>query len=207
MVHAILEGRKTQTRRMLNPQPGKLETFGQNEDGSFSVESDFLGPSGDMSDVMQWEKKIKPPFGSIGDRLWVKETFGSTVWDHPLCKDGRKPKKGDPIIYRADPASNYQWGSGKNSQGDFVWRPSLFMPRWASRITLEIVGIRAERLHEISVEDSIAEGVGEFGEYVGYEGLTTPQNAYRFLWESINGQGSWEKNPWVWVIEFKRLYL
>lgn len=81
------------------------------------------------------------------------------------------------------------------------------MPRWASRITLEIVGIRAERLHEISVEDSIAEGVGEFGEYVGYEGLTTPQNAYRFLWESINGQGSWEKNPWVWVIEFKRLYL
>lgn len=121
----------------------------------------------------------------IRDRLWVRETF-SLQPDNP---NGRKKH----IVYKTDfeaPVSKA-----------FKYKPSIFMPRWASRITLEITGIRVERLQEISNKDAIAEGV----KYdVSKEG-GWPVSRYKALWESINGKDSWEANPFVWVTEFKRL--
>lgn len=101
------------------------------------------------------------------------------------------------IIYRATA------GNADASSHDGKWKPSIFMPRIASRITLEITGVRVERLNEISADDAIAEGV-EIITSIDH-GSTDPIAAYRVLWESINGKGSWEKNPWVWCISFKRI--
>ena len=108
----------------------------------------------------------------------------------------------------------WKWEPGKSP---CRWRPSIHMPRWASRITLEIVSVRVERLQDISYEDALAEGVLDFRPLIEPEcqqgetadecarRLCWPQRCYRQLWESINGEGSWEKNPWVWVIEFRRI--
>jgi hypothetical protein len=119
------------------------------------------------------------PYGHPGDRLWVRETWRPVNEVH------------------ADYAADYN-ASDLGSLGP--WKPSIHMPRWASRITLEIVSVRVERLQDISEGDAIAEGVGG-------DVTVTPcfsVDRYRELWESINGPGSWEANPWVWVVEFKR---
>ena len=131
---------------------------------------------------------IDCPYGKPGDKLWCRETWAPHS-DMPRS-----------AIYRCDRGGDYQ----DNVTPNFRWRPSIFMPRWASRILLEITAVRVERLQDISEEDAKAEGsaplddseVGRFGPFV---------TEYRTLWESINGQGSWEANPWVWVIEFKVL--
>ena len=121
------------------------------------------------------------PYGQPGDRLWVRETFG-----HFECNQHFKP--GCNVYYRAD----------GNCLELEPWRPSIHMPRWASRITLEITSVRVERLQDISEADAIAEGV--------YTDPACPAyDAYAQLWDEINGLGSWEANPWVWVIEFRRL--
>lgn len=121
------------------------------------------------------------PFGQPGDRLWVREAF----CDATAGVEGR-------ILYRADGDDAIQW------------RPSIHMPRWASRINLEITGVRVERLKNISPDDCISEGAWsiedrELGR--GHEAV----EAFRSLWESINGDGSWAENPWVWVVEFRRV--
>ena len=147
-------------------------------------------------------------FRSVGDRLWVRET-----WSVSSIYDNQKPCDMDAdyagiVRYKAD---GYQ--SGK-------LRPSIFMPRWASRITLEITDIRVERLHDISKQDAIAEGIVPIRwrdgsiQYLSYttktptgkriESLSAKQS-YFSLWEKINGRKSLESNPWVWVIEFKRI--
>lgn len=132
------------------------------------------------------------PYGQPGDRLWVRETwalaFESAVIPHP-----------EAVIYRAD-EGNADWGGR--------WKPSIHMPRWASRITLEIVSVRVERLQDISGTDCLAEGVGApVGSELSYGSVTDAWNKreYARLWESINGPGSWDANPWVWVVEFKRV--
>ena len=178
MVRAIIEGRKTQTRRIVKPQFGcKYEMPDYWSDG---------------------KQGIKCPYGVPGDRLWVKETFGP-------CAGG--------IVYRSDGGTNCPDG-GK-------WKPSIFMPRWASRITLEIESVRVERLQDISEEDAVAEGiVAPRCEHCGYTRTDArfqmdhrfcqskePDSAiplYRELWESINGPGSWDANPWCWCITFRR---
>lgn len=167
MIRAILEGRKTQTRRVIKPQP--------EFDGGFPI----------------WWPQC--PYGKKGDRLWVREAF--SVCDHP---------QGPVCSYKAD-----------HPQDEYLkWRPSIHMPRCASRITLEIINIRIEQLQEISDSDALAEGVpvnesaisvplsGEFDEKE-----TIPRALYRDLWDSINAKRGfgWDVNPWVWVIEFKRL--
>lgn len=112
------------------------------------------------------------PYGVPGDRLWVRET-----WCNGMTEDGY-----DGVCYRAS--------------GDVCvegrWRPSIYMPRWASRIVLELTSVRVERLHAITPADAIAEGVSSL-------------SAYRSLWESINGTGSWRSNPWVWVLGLRRV--
>jgi len=162
MVRAILDGRKTQTRRVVKPQP--------NADN--------------------WTGKCR--YGQRGDRLWVRET-----WQSLVIHDGLSPSDipvGADIQY---PATYDGWVSKR--------RPSIHMPRWASRITLEITGIRVERLQDISENDAVAEGVEFWTPTVDVDPVPSPRPAYRLLWESINGAGSWGLNPWVFVIEFKRV--
>lgn len=180
MVRAILDGRKTQTRRAVKPQP---DFVAGNEKivARFTPDDCRLGRLG---------KAIQCPHGQPGDRLWVRETFAD---------EGCRMRRED-CYYRADGECDLQGGR---------WTPSIHMPRWASRITLEITGVRVERLQDISEEDAIAEGPPglKFPAPPGSFWVTDDgrRKAFRSLWESINGPESWKQNPWVWVIEFKRL--
>jgi hypothetical protein len=136
---------------------------------------------------------VASPYGDPGDRLWVRE---SHWWfkDEPDNSCGYYPPKltREDVEYRAD-----------GDDGRKVWRPSIHMPRWASRITLEVTGVRVERLQDISEADARAEGV----EPNAFERTADNYGSvlYRRLWESINGPGSWDANPWVWVVEFRRI--
>ena len=198
-VRGILEGRKTQTRRVVkpgapashcylqpmwgtSPPPNPVE-FG--EPGLWT----FAGP--DYPDGERDERRC--PYGVVGDRLWVRETWGAPDADHPRCKDGRKPQPGDRLVYRADPADDYQWGPGRPSQGSFCWRPSIFIPRWASRLLLEVKDVRVERVQAISEEDAKAEGLvqiesGSWGTEPPTGYFSRPQTAFRNLWDSINAK-------------------
>lgn len=202
MVRAILDGLKTQTRRALNPQPEGGVQF-----GSITATHGVLNGNGD---------NLICKFGKKGDRLWVKETSIITPkhWNDGFMCD-HIDKEGDArmvqyIATHPDTEGADQYGLKKT--------PSIFMPRWASRILLEIMNARVERLNDISEDDAIAEGIDRVGgEYscspwrnyrIGKPGemschCSFPPRSYMTLWESINGQGSWDLNPWVWVLEFK----
>ena len=206
MIRATLSGSKTQTRRISNPhQKGGRRYF--NTDGSPRTDCIY-------------------PYGAHGDLLWVREAFRfpdsfdgdspKTVGDR--CLIAGYPKPWAPTHYEADGWRD-NWMNVGTSPGSVTagkLRPGIHMPRWASRITLEIVSVRVERLQDISYEDALAEGVLDFRQLIEPEcqqgetadecarRLCWPQRSYRQLWESINGEGSWEKNPWVWVIEFLR---
>lgn len=191
MVRAILEGRKTQTRRVVK----KLLPL--------DVMASELQ---EHYDALRWEEAgnfLTPPcpYGQRGDRLWVRETFEKI----PILGDDDEIIH--DILYRAD-----------MEDGDAAldrWTPSIHMPRWASRITLEITDVRVERLRDISEVDAVAEGCGKSigGMFCGgphkAHGAPTQHNtakeAYAHLWETINGQDSWAENPWVWVVSFKRI--
>jgi hypothetical protein len=136
---------------------------------------------------------LKCPFGVPGDRLWVRETWG----------DGEENNCEPGVYYRAtDPA----WDEEETG---FRWKPSIHMPRWASRITLEVTGVRVERLNDISEADAETEGCRAevISGTAGYDdqGVISAVEKFRELWESINGPGSWAENPWVWVVEFERI--
>lgn len=181
MVRGILADRKTMTRRILKPQPDERLW-------------PILARHPNQISMTRWRG---------GDRLWVRETWGCLAADHPLAISGRKPTKGDEIIYRADPWSAAQWAPGLPSQGSFVWRPSIHMPRWASRITLEVTAVRVERLQDISEADAIAEGAEPI--LVPPDGGSSPHiEGFRELWTHINGADSWSANPWVSVTTFQR---
>lgn len=180
MVRAILDGQKTQTRRIIKPQPeyrhGVLFTLGSS--------------TGYSPDLMAGAC----PYGRTGDRLWVREAFAYVIYG-----DGMRF-----IEYRADRSLSDFDGYDHPVGGR--WRPSIHMPRWASRITLEITDVRVERLQDISGMDAKREGVS-VPAHLPHDGvdLDYARREYRRLWQSINGPGSWETNPWVWVIEFKKL--
>lgn len=139
------------------------------------------------------------PYGYHGDQLWVREAWRTVAEvDHLPPRDLNPAHR---IWYEAD--APHQPGFGK-------YRPSMFMPRWASRITLEITSVRVERLQDISDADCVAEGCGALPSAIGCPmtsnpGETIPRAMFRALWESINGHGSWDTNPWVWRVEFRRL--
>jgi hypothetical protein len=131
------------------------------------------------------------PYGVPGDRLWVRECWS--------CLDSHS-RPGSRIAFRADTAD------GERVRVDAPWRPSIHMPRWASRLTLEVTGVRVERLQDISEEDALAEGMERHLWEETMHGDTHLQVLdYRALWESINGPGSWDANPWVWAVSFKLL--
>lgn len=166
MVMALLDNRKTQTRRIVKFLPGCRHDMQQRADGTYWPDWTKDDYTGDQP----------CPHGRPGDRLWVKETFN-------LC--GGKP------FYRA---------SGE-MHADWKWKPSLFMRRENSRITLEIARVRCERLNDISEADARAEGCEPLGDDVSQ----AFRLGYMHLWGRINGPGSWSANPWVWVIEFRRV--
>jgi hypothetical protein len=200
MVRAILADKKTQTRRVMNPQPHK----------------DFLA-RGLVDAVPQWPHQdgvrffmadglselVPCKYGKPGDRQWVRETFsfGRTTKQSITYTKFKRVRGGNaPVVYRAQ---------GLINDAEFKWKPSIFMPRWAARITLEIVAIRVERLQDISEQDANAEGCSDregSGPYISPFGGRRIINNYATLWNSINGRKHpWKSNPWVWVISFKRI--
>lgn len=194
MVRAILEGRKTVTRRVVKPQP------------------DFLGSMVDPNTPFKTldaglHARITCPHGQPGDRLWVREAWAADAQVDAIAP--RDLSQGEPIWYPAD-FSARQTGCSMISKGR--GRPSIHMPRWASRVLLEITAVRVERLQDISEEQALAEGVhGEPCDHarqacsdIGCWG-DTAKGAFGFLWEQLNGAGAWQANPWVWVVEFKRV--
>lgn len=195
MVRAILDGKKTMTRRVIKPQP-EMELDGE-------ILPDGTGGYG-------WEP-VLPPWSKwpyqVGDRLWVRETW--TLWEDP--EDGH-----DWVLYRAGGRMSFPNIEHLDMPRDpFAdkWRPSIFMPRWASRIMLEITGVRVERVQDITEGDAREEGITDGGCLNCGEhepcGCDNPQpdarDAFIWLWDSINGKTCpWSSNPWVWVISFKK---
>lgn len=177
MVRAILDGRKTQTRRTVKPQP--------DEDGLAKVTN---GPWVDTS-----ERNYRCPFGDVGDRIWVRETWAEAGASAPDLK-----------LYRANypehVPSHYENVPPAN---EIRWTPSIHMPRWASRILLEITDVRVERLNAISEEDAGKEGYP--ADPAPYGGEMDKWLWFRQLWDGIYPEQSFKHNPWVWVIEFKRV--
>ena len=201
MVRAILDGRKTQTRRVVKPQPD-CNTTALGHVGS--------GPCVVLA-MRNRMYEIPCPYGQPGDRLWVKETFYCDDYRYPdIPKDEQDEDLRDRMIYyRADGDDLCQQIPECDCDGNNVppWRPSIFMPRWASRITLEITGVRVERLQEISEDDAKAEGSQDAHNVMHFSFQSSIDNVYRrnyaSLWDSINGKmHPWTSNPWVWVIEF-----
>ncbi|HFH3153294.1 hypothetical protein [Pseudomonas aeruginosa] len=204
MVRAILEGRKTVTRRAVK------------DTGFYAIDAAIHG-----NEVALREREAlstRCPFGQPGDRLWVRE-----AWTIDLLAAYSTEKGYDSeyeLRYRADDAAReIHVAPGEpdpylalydSQRGD--WRPSIHMPRWASRILLEITAVRVERLQDISEEQALAEGVhGEPCDHarqacsdIGCWG-DTAKGAFGFLWEQLNGAGAWQAKPWVWVVEFKRV--
>jgi hypothetical protein len=197
MVRAILEGKKTQTRRIIKPQPPNgahpffiLCSNCEKDEGKwrFTANKDHLSKT-----VLG---PIACPYGKPGDRLWVRESFALVPATAYRCSTGVQQtiNPGDP-----DTCAVYREGWERSKPGS--WGPSIFMPRWASRITLEITGVRVERLQQISDADALAEGCSAADMRSG----DSLASVYARLWESIHGPGSWDANPWVWVIEFRRV--
>jgi hypothetical protein len=191
-VRALLEGRKTQTRRIVDRLTGfrRATEFQRSRTPGF----DFSCRDSHLRwhDMKAAEVLGRCPFGQPGDRLWVKETWGAL----PHMMGGVQP---ETLRYRAD-------GEYQNEHGAWRWRSPLHMPRWASRITLEITDVRLEQVQDISGMDAKREGVSAPA-HIPEDGadLDYARRGFRRLWEEIHGGGSWEKNPWVWVIEFKKL--
>lgn len=198
MVRAILDGRKTQTRRIMAPQPA--------DDIERCI---FPNP-----EAIGWKSSLRHKHGSTtahfchygkpGDRIWVRETFQGPLFDYDLmdsyCKDPTPFEKPEFCVYKADgvPAPEFY---DADDELHCCWRPSIHMPRWASRILLEITGVRVERLKSISDGDAIREGCSTADMKSG----DCVADVFARLWASIYGSDSWNANPWVWVIEFERV--
>lgn len=212
MVRAILDGRKTQTRRVMKVQPKPSETrpgdfwFSSKKLESMVHVSDFTPGNSPIADCHLFFQEHCCPFGQAGDRLWVRETFAAfdADWKHP----------GKPHDLKDGPWPNIVYPASVAKIPDGTCRPSIHMPRWASRITLEITAVRVERLNDISEEDAKAEGVKPAGDmlpdypdtFLTPKGdFATAKVAFQRLWQSIYGEESWRANPWVWVIEFKQV--
>lgn len=199
MVRALLDGRKTQTRRPIKWKQTRFTEIGEREDGSKWLWSDDAEHACDF-----WHPC---PFGAVGDRIWVRETF-CTVDDTQYGGGKWVDYRATPKFEASHPAG---WDCAPNDAEALKWRPSIHMPRWASRILLEITDVRVERLNAISQEDAQAEGMELTGWRPTYSDpdsggeVLTPYDNFAQLWESIYGEESWKANPWVWVIEFKRV--
>ncbi|HFZ2130541.1 TPA: morphogenetic protein [Klebsiella pneumoniae] len=202
MTRAILDGRKTQTRR-----PVKFPVHDKN------LGCELAG--NELAGELSAGNYLNSVFGKPGDRIWVRETWQAI---HDYCDenghvDERRYARSIPK-HRGNywhPVYEEAWGNESREDREFPWRPSIHMPRWASRILLEITDVRVERLNAISQEDAQAEGMELTGWRPTYSDpdsggeVWTPYDNFAQLWESIYGEESWKANPWVWVISFKRV--
>jgi hypothetical protein len=221
MVRAILEGKKTQTRRIVKPQPSDKALLPREWGKVFLRRDhpDIYGSDGTRCGNVpladsSWGE-ICCPYGQPGDLLWVRETWQVVAvheetesWEMPHIRWSeitdwpKKIPKCLPASYSLRYAAN-KWTEDEREAMDkpYPWRSPIFMPRWASRITLEITGVRVERLQQISDADALAEGCSTADMRNG----DSLASVYTRLWESIHGPGSWDANPWVWVVEFRKL--
>lgn len=220
MVRAILEGRKTQTRRVVNHRRWGVPVQIKVDPPSFTWARFADAPFPDM-----WYS-LGAPYGVPGDRLWVRETW--LEFDRNHYTEQGKPREYLSTRYGVPRVNGCAYRAECDKESDeiraeygYKWKPSIHMPRWASRLTLEITEVRVERVQEISEADAVAEGCNWFspddpGEpdedprIVGYPRMPTPERGfarqnYQRLWDSLNvkrGYG-WDVNPWVWVLSFK----
>ena len=233
MVRAILDGRKTQTRRIMKVQPesNQLGLLLITDSTKHSDIGKYHWAESNATGNHVRSKLFSSPFGAVGERIWVRETWATlgnedgcyVDWEDNLCKgDERSAAR----IYRASceqrpgdyglwsiPDDAYWKPHTKEHKFEGAWRPSIHMPRWASRILLEITDVRVERLNAISEEDARAEGIIDGGCLNCGEpepcGCANPEpdatDAFAYLWQSVYGQESWNANPWVWVISFERI--
>lgn len=204
MVRAILEGHKTQTRRRISrvAKIGQISELQRSDTSGFDWT--FRDRQKRWHDLEHDDMLSRCQYGQPGDRLWVRETFAAPCVEPP--NDYDTPDYlidlRCSVIYRVYAAPPVPGGQKKNIayrvnpnapvRDELRWRPSIYMPRWASRVDLEIVATRCERLLNISKHDARAEGVRDIG-------------AFFELWQQINGRGSHAQNPFVWVVEFRRV--
>jgi len=208
MVQSIISDLKDMTRREIKPQP------------IIDNESGYVFWKNFQLDIHNWKEELisKCPFGCIGDILWVREIFANVKFK-PSAKGNNRGivipdyTNTDRIIYKAD-----ELDLTKLMYPCFNWKPSIFMPKSACRIRLQITDIKVERLQDISEEDAKKEGISKFNH--GYTGspkgvlykdykynthTLSPKESFKSLWQSINGKESWLNNPFVWVISFKKI--
>lgn len=225
MVRAILDGRKTQTRRIMKVQPKPCNHANWPDDSPDPQWKSYPGgwccavcANGTTIDHRHHAKGITCPYGTVGDRIWVRETFQGPLFDYEqmesYLEDSSKFENPEFCQYAADgkPAPEYYDADDNLRHG---WRPSIHMPRWASRILLEITNIGIQRIHSISQNDAAREGLMRLpvtGRYCINQGdqyfggaSHDAREVFSWMWQSIYGEESWNANPWVWVIEFKRI--
>lgn len=203
MVRAILDGRKTQTRRIVKAATPNWKLTGWANHGPMRVGFQYPNGVGGFH---------KCPYGGPGDRLWVRESWciiGDAALDYPSVmylepretRNLRQWESGfrlednrtNGLIWREDVKQAFGKGNG--------WRPSIHMPRWASRLTLEITGVRVERVQDISESDAEAEGVDAIPQAPA---SLSHRTSFAGLWDRINGKGAWQRNDWVWVLTFRQ---
>lgn len=200
MVLSLRSNHKTVTRRTrglekINEDDPGAWTLDRSDDGWFL----FTKPSEPFGGQPTLQvQSIRCPYGIASDRLWTRER-----WAAGKCADGYKPRELAPRIWKVD--NGGLWYFADNAEPTHPisprgkWRSSLFMPRWASRDTLEVTEVRVERVSQITMDDCFAEGIaGQFPD-------NNPIDAFHALWDSINGTGSWAESPWVWVVSFQRI--
>lgn len=223
MVRAILDGSKTQTRRVVK------NSYFDLVDGYDRVDSGYWRSWVDPGSGALASHDVKCPYGVEGHLLWVRETWADVnsesgpsimyradndmrTWQDFSTSFGPDYGAGPSMDYDSYPGDYTMWWSDlMNGEPDHKWKPSIHMYRWASRITLEINSIGIERLNDISHDDCLSEGVSgsrrtkEDGQQLLPAGNSMARQRFCNLWESINGEGSWSLNPWVWVVKFHRV--
>jgi hypothetical protein len=237
MVNALLDGRKTQTRRIMSPNNSIFGSAPKEywRHGDFASawpdnryihvpahmqeceDRSVVGVNCDRCVEMGWDSTAHRlyPVWEVGDRLWVRESWQYAPERYCRCPQGAEPQPCDDWIEGTGCASNrssvlYKAGNETAPR----WRPSIHMPRWASRLTLTITDVRVQRLQDISEVDAIAEGTGlyvpghgfvsdeELRADPGYSNYLAPRMGYEAIWSEINGAGSWDPNPWVVALTF-----
>lgn len=202
MVQAVLENRKTKTRRIVKPQPPEEFIHVEPYEGCF----EFYDTKYDDDDAGIYPfdgQGLKCPYGKPGDVLWVRESCQCVGGDY----EGNDIEGGF-WLYKADGEKAEKHLDVYDHLAERRWKPSIHMPKSACRIWLEVVSVKVERLQMITEQDAIAEGLRlrydkEEDGLVRYDNRNA--EAFEDLWSRINGSDSWEANPWVWVIEFKRI--
>lgn len=227
MVRAILDGTKTQTRRVVkwrHPEPGLNHSCSGLIVYSYTPNTFTLESQGNAGCECR-SGPTRCPYGQVGDRLWVRETFVQgydidPVSDLPKVVDENGNDLPMKTWYRA--SDDIGWSDDNGYMANTPWKPSIHMPKSAARIWLEVTNVRVERLHAISKQDAKHEGISTVhfrpcdgwprcdgymaGPDDGQTSLhTTAVKAFSELWETINGTGSWDTNPFVWVVEFKQI--